>query len=102
MLASDTTYLLEPDTLQPRETAGTSVVDLLSYTHTRLSPKPLHMTHNQTVDQDVTRQAVEELLISPGAARKNSRVRQLCSAQMLAFMWTAVPGEEPMSVYMFS
>lgn len=60
------------------------------------------MTHNHTVDQDATRQAVHELRISPGAASKNSRVRQSCSARTLAFRRTAVPGEEAMSVYMFS
>lgn len=70
--------------------------------HTHLSPKPLHMMHNQTVDKDVTSQAAEELRVSQVAAGKNSRARQLCGAQMLAFMQCAVPGEEPMSVYMFS
>lgn len=50
----------------------------------------------------MTRQPVEELRSSAGAARKNSRVRQWRSAQMLAFMRTPVPDEEPMSVDMFS
>lgn len=60
------------------------------------------MTHNQAVDQEMTRQPVEELRSSAEAARKNSRVRQWRSAQMLAFMRTPVPDEEPMSVDMFS
>lgn len=54
------------------------------------------MTQNQTVDQDVTRQAAQLLHTCAGAARKNNgvdRVRQ-SSAQMLAFMRMSVPGEE--------